>query len=68
MNKHTVSQGNRYITKPTGAVDMLEGRDVIQKDLDRLDQWAHENFMKFNKDKCKALNWVQGNPKLQYKL
>jgi len=39
-------------TKLYGVVDMLEGRDTIQKDLDRLERWACVNHMKFNKPKC----------------
>ncbi|GAB0186573.1 mitochondrial enolase superfamily member 1 [Grus japonensis] len=42
-------------TKLCGAVDKLEGRDAIQRDLDRLERWTRVNLMKFNKAKCKGL-------------
>ena len=50
-------------TKLCGAVSMLEGRDAIQRDLDRLERWARVNLMKFNKAEGKVLHMGQGNPK-----
>ncbi|GAB0186270.1 cAMP-dependent protein kinase inhibitor alpha [Grus japonensis] len=45
-------------TKLRGAVNMLEGMDAIQRDLDRLERWAHVNPMKFSKAKYKVLHVV----------
>ncbi|GAB0190939.1 mitochondrial enolase superfamily member 1 [Grus japonensis] len=55
-------------TKLCGVVNTLEGRDAIQRDLDRLERWACENHMKFSKAKCKVLHVGRCNPKHDYRL
>ncbi|GAB0181976.1 hypothetical protein GRJ2_000662900 [Grus japonensis] len=55
-------------TKLSGDVDALEGRATLQEDLDRLEEWANKNLMKFNKDKCKVLHLGKHNPGAQHKL
>ena len=55
-------------TKLCGTVDMLEGRDTIQRGLDRPKKWSHVNLMKFNKAKCKVLHLGWRNHKHKYRL
>ena len=55
-------------TKLSGAVGMQEGRDAIQGDFDRLEEWARANLMKFSKAKCKILHLDLGSPQYQYRL
>ncbi|TRZ05566.1 hypothetical protein HGM15179_021542, partial [Zosterops borbonicus] len=48
-------------TKLSGAIDSVEGWDVIPRDLGSLEEWTHVNLIKFNKVKCKIMHLGQDN-------
>ncbi|KAJ7399452.1 hypothetical protein BTVI_114660 [Pitangus sulphuratus] len=50
--KHNLSKFADDV-KQSGAVDTKEGRDAFHGDMDKLDKWAQENLINFNKSKCK---------------
>ena len=54
--------------KLCGAADTPERQDGIQGNLDRLEQWAQVNLMRFNKSKFKVLHLGRGNLHYQYNL
>ncbi|GAB0179064.1 hypothetical protein GRJ2_000371700 [Grus japonensis] len=55
-------------TKLGGAVDSVEGGEALQRDLDRLENWAITNRMRFNRGKCQILHLGRDNPGYTYIL
>ncbi|KAK4829413.1 hypothetical protein QYF61_003977 [Mycteria americana] len=56
-------------TKIGGVADTpREGCAAIQRDLDRLENWADRNLTKFNKGKCKVLHLGRNSLMYQHRL
>ena len=49
-------------TKLEGVVVSTEGGEDLQRDLDKIENWASTNRMKHNKNKCLILHLGRGNP------
>lgn len=55
-------------TKPSGKWNTSKGRVILQVELDRLEEWAYKNLMKFNRDKCKVIPLGKHNLGPQHRL
>ncbi|KAF4794159.1 hypothetical protein TURU_104946 [Turdus rufiventris] len=49
-------------------IDTSEEQDAIQRDLDRLEHWAHGNLMRINKTEYKVLHLDVGTIPCQHRL
>jgi len=55
-------------TKLSGAADIPEGWNAIQRDFDKLERWTCVKLKRFNKARCKVLHPGRGNPWCQHRL
>ncbi|CAM5085162.1 unnamed protein product [Eretmochelys imbricata] len=55
-------------SKLEGEVDTLGDKDRVQSDVDKLEDWAKRNLMRFNTDKCRVLHLGRKNSMHCYRL
>jgi len=56
------------LSTPSANLQAQESHVDIQRDLNRLEEWANRNVMKFIKEKCQIFHLWRNNPKQQYML
>lgn len=64
LNEEIVCILSKFVgnTKLCQSVDQLKGRKALQRGLDRLNWWAEDNCMKFNKVECWVLQLGHNSP------
>ena len=50
-------------TKLSSAADTVEGKDAIQRDLNRPERWTQVHLVRFNTAKCEVLHMGWRNPR-----
>ena len=55
-------------TKVGGVVDSLEGCQKLQRDIDRMQDWAEKWQMDFNADKCVVVHFGRSNGMKEYNI
>jgi len=68
MQELNASLASWLMTLNGGAADSLKGQEVLQRDLDKLEHWAINKGMKFNKNKCQILHTGWNNTGDKHKL